>query len=486
MKDTAAQMSSLRKRLFIWKPRDIFFLMLLFAAASILNFVRISHFTEGSSEIEFGNPARNVIPFEMDTSSNVSSRESILPSSMTASATRAVVQKHASRSSEDGIPGIIKCSRNNDKEEDQCCVSWDTSHETVVDEWSTHHPTWEVTYEDEFQFCFTKITNNEKAQLLQKVYDNQFTYSNCSNDIQVYQINAGYGASVQHVVRALWTGLHLGRAVQITKHWPGHRWLFSVENKDHWAHCDSTDMNCYFLPISNCPAIYGEQTDLKPKGGSSEQEKKQVQWIRQFVTRPRVKLRRKHNEDNIEMASMLNTLENNCTAIHVRRGDVGFARHPFRRYAAVKEYLDIGNVTQGETIVLLTDDETTIEEIRKYHATDYTWVFMNRPRNNGVAGGMDGHIPSGDESLEILNIMSEVKLAAKCNKFIHGQSGFVVSVYDELEATGRNFTSVFLDTTVSYEEMKQWRRKADPKSRAEAMLSDIRRKQNKGVGNAIK
>jgi hypothetical protein len=123
-------------------------------------------------------------------------------------------------------------------------------------------------------------------------------------------------------------------------------------------------------------------------------------------------------------------LEDNCTAIHVRRGNVGFPRHPFRRY----------------TIVLLTDDETTIDKLKKYHSDDYNWVYLNRPRNKGVTGGFNGHTPSGDGAFGILSILAEVKLAGLCNKFVHGQSGFVIAIYHELDATGRNYTPVVLDT----------------------------------------
>ena len=93
----------------------------------------------------------------------------------------------------------------------------------------------------------------EKASFFRKLYSLQFASSLCSNDLQVHQINAGYGASINQIVRPLWAAHNQGRPFQMTKHWPGARWLYATNLTNHWNYCPTTDMNCYFLPLGACP-----------------------------------------------------------------------------------------------------------------------------------------------------------------------------------------------------------------------------------------
>ena len=76
-------------------------------------------------------------------------------------------------------------------------------------------------------------------------------------------------------------------------------------------------------------------------------------------------------------------------------------KRPYRRYAAVQEYLDVGQVEGGDTIFLLTDDQTTIDEINTYHKNEYNWVYLNKTRHRGMEGGWEGHVPSGDGPFEV-------------------------------------------------------------------------------------
>jgi len=156
-----------------------------------------------------------------------------------------------------------------------------------------------------------------------------------------------------------------------------------------------------------------------------------------------------------------------CAAIHVRRGDISFGKG--RRYAAVKEYLQAGNITKGETVVVLTDDVSTIDEINQYLKTDYNWVFLDRPRTLGSTGGFEGFIPSKDPAFEVLSIMTELELAAKCNKLVHGKSGFVASITDAMEASGQDFQTIYLQT----QQDKGTQPKLEPQERAEQYLKAI-------------
>ena len=158
--------------------------------------------------------------------------------------------------------------------------------------------------------------------------------------------------------------------------------------------------------------------------------------------------------------------------MHVRRGDSGFVKFPWRRYAAVQEYVDKAQIQKGDTIVLLTDDESTIEEVERYHATNFKWIYLKRQRTRGTEGGFNKHIPSGDPALEVITIMAEVKLASQCNKLVAGHSGFVTTITDAMDAIGKKYTQYTVQTRVKEADVKQ-ERKIDAKVRVEKMLKAI-------------
>lgn len=93
--------------------------------------------------------------------------------------------------------------------------------------------------------------------------------------------------------------------------------------------------------------------------------------------------------------------------------------------------------------MLLTDDVSTIEEVERYHSKDYKWIYVKRQRVRGTEGGFNGHIPSGDEGLEVITIMAEVKLASQCNKLVSGHSGFVTTITDAMDAAGKKYKKFY-------------------------------------------
>lgn len=93
---------------------------------------------------------------------------------------------------------------------------------------------------------------------------------------------------------------------------------------------------------------------------------------------------------------------------------------------------DAGNVTEGANSMLLTDDTSTIDEIKEHHP-NYNWVYLDRPRANGVEGGWQGHIPSGDGPAEVPAMQTELQLASECEKVIFGRSGFVNILLRKME-----------------------------------------------------
>jgi hypothetical protein len=84
----------------------------------------------------------------------------------------------------------------------------------------------------------------------------------------------------------------------------------------------------------------------------------------------------------------------------------------------------VGNIGPKDPVLILTDDVTTLYEAKTFYP-DYNWIYMDRPRVNTTYGGFEGLIPSGDEAQEFVAIYAEMFLASRCNKLVHGNSGFV-------------------------------------------------------------
>lgn len=127
---------------------------------------------------------------------------------------------------------------------------------------------------------------------------------------------------------------------------------------------------------------------------------------------------------------------------------------------------------------MLTDDVSTIEEVETYHATNYNWIYLKRQRTRGTEGGFNKHIPSGDQALEVITIMSEVKLASQCNTLVAGDSGFVTTITDAMDALDKKYIKYGVQTRVKEADVKKDRKK-DAKLRVEAMLKDIDTRNNK-------
>ena len=341
-----------------------------------------------------------------------------------------------------------------------CCTPWLARS---VDDWWVHHPDWDIVSESDAEFCFGKIQDTKRAAFLRRVYNNQF-HGNCSNDIQTHQISSGYGASVGVQMNGYTKAVSEGRPFQITKHWPGAEWLYMPRDNSSWAWCPSTDLNCYILPVSSCPPDYGRNDGVRDLSLKNPER----QWLLWHFTKFRQHVRKKLYDT---LQTDFPELQTPCTTMHVRRGDTGLPRIPYRRYAALSEYIEVGHVQPGDNVVLLTDDYTTIEEAQRYHA-GINWIYVNRPRNNGTAGGFDGHIPSKDQAFDLLMILAELRLASRCSKLIHGDSGFAMQIKEAMAKAGTNYTKYHLRTIVSRDEATE----LSGQVRGKTMLEEIQTK----------
>ncbi|CAB9510571.1 expressed unknown protein [Seminavis robusta] len=325
-----------------------------------------------------------------------------------------------------------------------CCGSWDID----ADKWWQHSPDFEVSVENSTSFCFSPMQNKEKASFLRRLHEVQWS-GNCSTAVNAWQINSGFGASTSWLAYAFLKAHQKGTPFQINA--PERDWLYGPTDNSSWAYCDDHDITCYFLPISSCPRQTTRQEREWTKPGRDPQTKKEYEWLREYLFRPKQIMRRQL----LEMRESLN-LPQPCVTIHIRRGDAGFPRQPFRRYAAVQEYLDAGYVEDGANIMLLTDDASTIDEINEHHRGDYNWVYLNRPRTRGVDGGWQSHVPSSDGAFEVLSIYTEFALASKCDTVVQGHSGFMRMLLGKMENEGKPFKRFVVSTGVSKDEAVQW------------------------------
>jgi hypothetical protein len=346
-----------------------------------------------------------------------------------------------------------------------CCASWDGAN---TDDWWTQHPEWELGPENATHTCFRRIEDPGRVAFLRELHDLQWR-SDCSRALQREQISSGYAAALTATARSFYDAHKRGRPFQRTRHREGARWNFGPGGSDagHWAHCPTRDMECYFLPISRCPAEIGRDDAARGARPSAAADAERFLWLRRYAFRPRHGTRRHLREFMHRNGLPTDGMGAPCAAVHVRRTDVAFGRG--RRYAAVHEYLEAGKISKGETVVLLTDDASTIDEVERFHKNDYNWIVLDRPRFRGSEGGFEGFIPSRDPTLEVLSIMAEIKLAGQCNKLVHGKSGFVALITEEMAARGHPFETVYLQT----QQDKREQAKIKPDERAESYLAKI-------------
>ncbi len=321
-------------------------------------------------------------------------------------------------------PATMKCLGNNN----ECCFPWSIN----LDEWRTHHPDWGVTRSERDMYCLSRF-QGDKATFFRNLYklqwgvavnDNDGTMAspkrNCSDLLQNLQISSGMGRSIKAVMDGFSTAFEQGRPYQLNRLRDTSRWMYATSNTSSWGYCKTTSLICYTLPIGNCMNTYGVDDHVNDFRFSKETN---YTWIYEYLMRFNHQSLY-HIQEEINKVSQIEKLGDNCTVIHVRRGDSGQPRSMSRRYVGLIEYIRLANIRPDDPVLILTDDKTTLYEAEVFYP-DYNWIYMDRPRVNLTYGGFEGLIPSGDEVQEFVAIYAEMFLASRCNKFVHGHSGFV-------------------------------------------------------------
>jgi hypothetical protein len=323
---------------------------------------------------------------------------------------------------------------------DVCCASW----EVDLDPWWQQNPTWHVSDENATHFCFSKLPSNSRYDMkriafLEALHQLQW-HGNCSNVHAMVQINSGLSASLNHLHNAFVTAWATNRPFQITVKKKTFAWAYATY-KNGTGLCATRDVYCYFLPISNCQARI-TQNDGADDLHRHITKNLKGRWLREYFTRPRQWLRLallKYRE-----SPSIPKLKTPCATIHVRRTDVTL-EGPWwkkRNYFPIADYVE--HLQPGSNIFLMTDDQSAVDEALRFHP-NYTWYFINRTRHYGASGGFNQHLPSKDPLLEMMIILSELRLASLCKTLVHTTSGFVDLIREAMESTQGTIDIIKMD-----------------------------------------
>lgn len=298
------------------------------------------------------------------------------------------------------------------------CVPWDHVN---TDDWWTHHPEWNVAEENATVTCFQK--DHPDSSVWQRLYDNQFSSSACDRTYTRQMWSSGYGTDMEQIMLGLQESLEQKVPMTVTV---GDKWWHYSANKHDGSNatCSSKDMNCYFLPLSNC-TLPGTKIDsnpivLKRKHISNYD----AAW--KFASRPQQWLRKAIYEMKLPIQRQLlppaSTSKSSCAVLHVRRADVVLHHDFARKYFPVSDYVNL-LPDQNQTLFLLTDDANAIDEAMEFFP-DHNWVYFRRKRHRGTEGGWEEQVPSKNPKLEMITILATLDLVRHCDTLVHSQSKF--------------------------------------------------------------
>lgn len=311
------------------------------------------------------------------------------------------------------------------------CKPWSEN----LDQFWEDHPDWQIGQQNTTHSCFQKIRNPAQAQFLRELHASQFPPNkDCSRMVSRNLYKVGFSAAISYLTDGFWGAFRTGRPYQHTKEKADFRYMYTPQHfprkrqQPYWAGCASGDLFCYFLRLSSCDVKIGTPEFL-PRRVYTRKELHQNKtlleqniWLTSYAMRPKHETKRQLF--NFMQSPAVPQIQTPCTVVHVRRADAAteIKHHP-RRFYSLNQYLEKGNVTKGENIFLMTDDEMAIDEAHFLHP-EYNWMLLNRTRHRGAVK-RNKHIPSDDVQLEVLIILAELELAGQCRKVIHGTSHMV-------------------------------------------------------------
>jgi len=320
--------------------------------------------------------------------------------------------------------------------DNQFCMPWPVE----MDSWWTHHPEWEVSFENDICFCFRKMpSNSSRLKFLRKIYYLQFSEStNCSNARSRDMVQQGFGADTRELARCLLSGYQNNAPFQLVGTW---KYAVNPDNKEEV--CSTASVFCYFLPLGRCTDVIPGNNFTSPlKAGRTISI--EMSWLRIHAIRPQQWLRKRIYEYMKERVPW-EKIDTPCVAMHVRRSDLANAYRP-RKTFPISEYIESVPDLKSKKILnvmLFTDDADAIDEALKYHP-EYNWMFLNRTRYRGSSAPWGVHMPTNDPVLEVVAIYATFQLARYCDTLVHNSGTFSLAIYDSMLSTGRNIKKILI------------------------------------------
>ena len=301
------------------------------------------------------------------------------------------------------------------------CFRWDDDS----DHWWTHHPTWNVSKENDTHTCFQYDATHPYYL---KIYKNQFM-AGCSNVTTRYMWNSGWGADVRAgVTIGLLMATEIATTLAMTPY--DGSWHYAAKKPDGSnPTCPAKDMTCYFLNLTNCKPT-DDRSEVTTTDISDDFDEKMIATVYNYVTRPRQWLRHELHSFSAEKRLQLN---GSCAVMHVRRSDVILHDEDSRKYYPISDYVDKLPKKRRTNIFLLTDDANAIDEAHEFYP-DTNWIYFNRTRFRGSAGGWENQIPSNSPKAEVITLLATLQLVRLCDTIVYGQSIFADLLVDSMRS----------------------------------------------------
>jgi Alpha-(1,6)-fucosyltransferase N- and catalytic domains len=338
------------------------------------------------------------------------------------------------------------------------CLPWGVN----VDDWWTHHVTWQLGADNATHQCFEPMTNKEKAKLFHDLYRIQFVDGNCSEVITKRMWSSGFGADIANLIDGLMNAATTGKPFQVGID-PWHYADNSVHEQQGSGiakvACPKRNMFCYFLEVSHCRPKRGWE-GVWLQSIEVDKETKEYPWYMEFMTRGQTWLRKLVSDFVRNQEQTYFTTP--CTVLHVRRGDVIDHDDESRRYHAIEEYLDYAKEKQVElhkNIFLVTDDYNAIGEAQTKYP-QYNWMYIDRPRQRAEDAQWEKHLASNDPTFELLVIQSIFRMVKQCDQILCSTSSFAEVMSLEMESTGKQITQLNIDQDKAYTEIHSVNNKA--------------------------
>jgi hypothetical protein len=240
--------------------------------------------------------------------------------------------------------------------------------------------------------------------------------------------DSGWGADLKvGVTMALVEATEIGTTLAMRPY--NGSWHYAAKKPDSsYPTCPAKDMTCYFLNLTNCKPA--DDRSEVTTAGFTYFDYDLYPTVYNYSTRPRQWLRRELHAFTAEKRLQL---DGPCAVMHVRRSDVILHQENTRRYYAISDYVAKLPKKRRTNIFLLTDDANAIDEAHEFYPA-INWIYFNRTRFRGAAGGWENQIPSNSPKAEVITLLATLQLVRLCDTIVHGESVFSQMLVESMQS----------------------------------------------------